>query len=257
MSDNNRDLALQIKRANRDVYNEMSPEKYNENESIFNERRQRTCSKILSEAAHLSGAGSYLDIGTGTGNLLKIAKNHFDACYGVDISENILSKVKSDLDGCYLAASDAESLPFKGEFFDCISCYALLHHLYDHQALFRECARLLKPGGTLYTDHDPNYYFTRFYRIYYRLKYWNRPGFSSDTEELAEYHNTKSSGINPERLKEQLIQAGFSNVAVLYRSTDRSEWSGVASVVAPTLRILAKIVPLKTFFTHFSIIAVK
>ncbi len=251
------DLAASIKRANRQVYNDMSPEQYNRNESIFNERRRHSCNTILKEAAALSGSDRSLDVGTGTGNLLRLAQTHFDSCYGVDISDAMLARIRPDFPTCGLAASDAENLPFRDGIFNFVSCYALLHHLYEHEAIFRDCFRVLKKGGTLYTDHDPNYYFNRFYRLYYRVKYRNKPGFGSDVEELAEYHNTKSLGIDPERLKAMLVAIGFRKVAVLYRNTDRSEWTGLAAVLVRGLRLLSRAVPAKTFFTHFAIIAVK
>lgn len=255
--DDGTDLSRQIKDANRGIYNSISPETYNSNESIFNERRQRTCNRILLEAANMSGSASSLDIGTGTGNLLRLSRNHFKHCYAVDIGENLLVKISPEFPDCFLAASDADYLPFSDGSFNFVSCYALLHHLYDHQRLFKECCRVLKPGGTLYTDHDPNYFFNRFYRVYYRMKYRHKPGFGTAMDELAEYHNSMTPGINPEKLKSELVRVGFRQVAAIYRNTDRSEWSGAARVLVPVLRILSKTFPAKSFFTHFSIIAIK
>lgn len=254
----NRDsLAVRIKKANREVYSSISPEEYNKNESLFNERRELSCRRILSEIAGASGTEMFLDIGTGTGNLLRIAQEYFRMCVGGDISENLLSKIKEQFPKCYLIASDAENLPFKNNQFNCVSCYALLHHLYEHEKLFRECHRILKDRGALYTDHDPNYFFNRFYHIYYKIRYSKKHGFGNETGDFAEYHNVFSAGINPEKLKILLLNIGFKKVEINYRITDRENWGGIQLLTIEFLRMAKKILPLKSFNTHFSIVAIK
>ncbi len=251
------DLDKRIKAANRAVYNEKSPEQYNLNESIFNPKRAEACRAILSDAAAKSGDDAFLDIGTGTGNLLKISRQVFKKNFGSDISDKLLTRVSADLEGCHLLAADAEAMPINDSSFNCISCYAILHHLLEHEKTFRECHRMLKPGGTLYTDHDPNYFFTRFYHVIYKIRHKNKPGFGSDMEELAEYHNTLSPGINPEKLKNLLLQIGFNDVKITYRMTDRTTWPTLIKPAVASLRLMAKIIPAKSLFTHFMIIAVK
>ena len=158
---------------------------------------------------------------------------------------------------CFLIASDAENIPIESEAFNCVSCYAMLHHLLKHEKILGECYRILKPGGTLYTDHDPNYFLNRFYHIFYKIRYRNQPGFGSDLEELAEYHNSYSSGINPNQLKKILTKIGFSEVKIIYRMTDKANWTGIMKFIIPILKGLGKIIPAKSFFTHFAIIAIK
>jgi ubiquinone/menaquinone biosynthesis C-methylase UbiE len=252
-----RDLASEIKKANREVYNTITPEKYNLNESIFNEERKKACGAILDKAIQNSGNGRFLDIGTGTGNLLRLACDRFKVCTGCDISEKLLAKVQADFPKANLLASDAESLPFSGSTFNCVSCYALLHHLLNHEKLFKECYRILEEGGTLYTDHDPNYYFNRFYHVYYKIRFSGKHGFSSATEDLAEYHNVYSSGIDPEYLRKLLLEIGFKKVEVIYRITDNRNMGLIKNCFLSFLRLAVKFIPLKSFHTHFAIIAVK
>ncbi|GEM_PF-3569494 len=250
-------LSSEIKKANREVYNSISPEKYNQNESIFNEDRRTACELMLSKAVTASGDGKYLDIGTGTGNLLRLACAKFKSCFACDISENLLAKVAKDFPSAGLAASDAENLPYPEATFNCVSCYALLHHLLEHEKLFRECHRVLVKNGTLYTDHDPNYYFNRFYHVYYKIRFAGRHGFSSATEDLAEYHNVYSPGIDPEKLRKLLLGIGFSKVEITYRITDNRNMGFFKNMVLSFLRVAVKILPLKSFHTHFAIFAVK
>ncbi len=249
--------AESIKKANREIYNSISPETYERNESIFNDERKASCTNILKEAAQRSGNSKYLDIGCGTGNLIRIASDIFEQCYAVDIGENLLLKIRDKYPDCHFAGADAESIPFRDSSFNCVSCYALLHHLMTHEKLFSETFRILKNGGTLYTDHDPNYFFNRFYHIFYKIKYRNRPGFGSLKEELAEYHNTMSPGINPEKLKSTLLSIGFKDVRVIYRVTSRGDLKGLAAFSVFLLTWISKYVTLKSFNTHFSIVAIK
>ena len=251
------DLAQRIKKANREVYNNMSPEEYNSNESIFNDKRRVACREILKNASERSGNGKYLDVATGTGNLLRLSEDLFHKRYAIDIGDKMLSAIKNNFPGTFLTAADAEFLPFSDNSFNCVSCYAMLHHLLTHEKLFQECFRVLKDGGTLYTDHDPNSFLNRFYHLFYKLRYRNSSGFGSDVEELAEYHNSQSPGINPLMLKKTLLDIGFTEVEISYRITDKSNWSWIMSLLISSLKITSGILPLKSLFTHFSIVAVK
>ena len=246
-----------IKRANRQVYNNISPEAYDTNESIFNEHRKRICTETLQSLAAASGKERFLDIGTGTGNILRIAEKIFDRTCGSDISDNLIARIRDRHLDCLLVCSDAEEIPFKDATFNCVSCYALLHHLFSHEKIFSEIFRILKPGGSVYTDHDPNYFFNRFYRIFYRIKYRNRPGFGSDLEEMAEYHNTISPGINPEKLKDDMARIGYTDIVIKYRLTDRPNWNLPMGAAVGILGLAGKIIGSKSFFTHFSITARK
>lgn len=251
-------LPKKIKNANREIYNKISLYEYNKNESIFNEKRKQSCRAILKKISKESGGERYLDIGTGTGNMLRIAQECFQTCFGVDIGEKLLIKTRNEFLNCFLVASDAEDLPFRDESFNCVSCYALLHHLYEHSVIFSECFRILKKGGTLYTDHDPNYFFSRFYHFfYYDIFFQNRHGFGSETGDLAEYHNALSPGINPEKLRELLLQIGFSSVRIEYRFTDKENWSFIRGTAVNFLRWLSEVIPIRSLKSHFSIIAVK
>jgi ubiquinone/menaquinone biosynthesis C-methylase UbiE len=247
----------EVKRANLSVYNRKSLESYEENRSIFNARRQGTIAGILLDLRGRSGGGSLLDIGCGTGNLVRLAREIFPWVVGVDLAHKLLVQVRATDREIRLAAADSEGLPFPPAAFDVVTLYAVLHHLLDPAPTFREAFRCLKPGGFLYTDHDPNRSFHRFYHVWYRWRYRGRPGFGSEEEEIAEYHNTQSGGLDPEILAVALREAGFRDVAVRYRITEGEDFSTSARLALKVLRGLAGAIPLKSLHTHFWILAAK
>lgn len=246
-----------VKKSNREVYNDISPEDYDKNESIFNELRRTSCERALRNCAEKSGDDAHLDLGTGTGNILRISQAIFKRIFAIDISENILVKIKERYPFAKFVASDAENLPFKDASFNCVSANALLHHLVSHERLFIEIHRVLKAGGSIYTDHDPNYFFNRFYRPLYKFKFMNKHGFGDEKNDLAEYHNVFTPGINPESLAKIMANIGFLDIKIQYHLTDRSEWRGIAKFAFFCLAKLNKIFPFKSLRTHFSITARK
>jgi len=89
-----------------------------------------------------------LDIGCGTGIVLKILKN-FGTSFGMELSsEAIHFLIRRDLK--LIARSDAnQSIPFKNHTFAAITCLDVLEHLDNDLTLLREAVRVCKPGGKI------------------------------------------------------------------------------------------------------------
>mgnify|MGYP001589363332 CR=1 FL=1 len=243
-----------VKHANRSIYNAKTVEQYDQNPSIFEPTRQAEIKNIITFISAKTSGGTFLDIGCGTGNVLRIARQHFGLALGVDIAEKFLKEVKKLHPELDLIAADSNRLPFKNKAFDCISLYGTLHHLFDPAKTLGRITSLLKTGGYLYTDHDPNYFFGRFYHLYYRLRHHHQPGFGSRQEEMAEFHNTQTGGINPESLKAKLLHSGFQDVQVHYRHTSNPSLPMLERLGLALLKTSAHLAPLKSFYTHFYII---
>lgn len=111
-------------------------------------------SKIV-DLLNLKQSERLLDVGCGTGSLLKVAKRKFPtvSMVGIDIDQKVLNiagnkfqKEGLDID---LIKTGAEKLPFKTASFDAIVSTLIFHHLpYEikRQAL-KEIHRVLKPNG--------------------------------------------------------------------------------------------------------------
>lgn len=260
----------QVEKANRRTYNEKDLEKYRRNESIFNRQQEKRLTDILAMLRDETGGHSFLDVGCGTGNLLDLARRIFPFCVGADQAEQMLVKLRlSDLaeepqdsaeagakvNARLFVSASARHLPFADASFDVVGMYALLHHLYDPLPAFAEAFRLLKPGGMLYTDHDPNRYFGRFYHGWYRWRHRGRVKIGSADEDLAEYHNVYTDGLDPEKLAEGLRQLGFQSVTVRYRHSTSTDMSGFNRFIRLLLKGASRIAPLRSFYSHFMLFA--
>lgn len=94
-----------------------------------------------------------VDIGCGPGNLYASLGGAPRVLIGVDVSTGAL-EMASEI-GYQPLLADAHELPFKSEFADLIALNATLHHCDDMEKVLAESARLVRPGGRLVVDQDP------------------------------------------------------------------------------------------------------
>lgn len=94
-----------------------------------------------------------IDIGCGPGNLLASLGGKPDVMLGIDVSIHALKMAKNIGYECILA--DAQDLPLESNIADFVCINASLHHCDSMEAVLLEAARIVKPGGKIITDHDP------------------------------------------------------------------------------------------------------
>jgi ubiquinone/menaquinone biosynthesis C-methylase UbiE len=105
-----------------------------------------------------------LEIGAGTGyftlNLLRAGV--VGEAVATDISPGMLSRLERSADELGVpvetAACEAAELPFEDDSFDLVFGHAVLHHLPDLPAAFREFHRVLRPGGVMAFCGEPSHY---------------------------------------------------------------------------------------------------
>jgi ArsR family transcriptional regulator len=100
-----------------------------------------------------------LDVGTGSGHLLKLVAPHAKRAVGIDISSDALRMARANIHGaglshCELKRGDMYDLPFAAEQFDVITVGRLLARAESPLKAMQEIGRVLKPGGRLLVLDD-------------------------------------------------------------------------------------------------------
>lgn len=196
---------------------------------IYNKREQRRIRNVLNKARkHLKTQSTELralDIGCGTGNILKKLDLHFDEIIGIDLSKEMLSVALEGVEieeKPKLIRGRAAILPFPDESFDLVSAYSVLHHLPSFSRPLSEIARVLKKGGILYIDHEPVERRNPLVKLYIKfcdiLNGGSSPGLppykDMDGREYCDYHlhHGKEVGIPINRVLKLCSKNGITPI---------------------------------------------
>jgi len=100
-------------------------------------------------AEHLTGATRVLDVGTGEGQLARLAavEPGVTLVVGVDPTPAQLVEARARGGGVHYARSGAETLPFADGAFDAVVACLVFEHIDDAVVAIVEVARVLEPGG--------------------------------------------------------------------------------------------------------------
>jgi ubiquinone/menaquinone biosynthesis C-methylase UbiE len=262
-------------RANIEFHKMLAP-RYDQ-QPFFQEANRNRVRALLQELAASTSAKRLLDVGCGTGLVLDLAHDLFDELDGIDITPEMLERVKPRVNVRTHLAS-AEKLPFPDRTFDGVTAYSVLHHIEDLELLFREVRRALKPGGFFYADESPSQsYLEALFSLdpdspmsdtvkrerqrittdsaaYHRL--YNIP---ANIVQQAMTQNFSKHALKQETLEHLLRSAGFDSIEISFRrflGEDQCRQRGGEDQVNLIHNYLVDMLPMsRNLFKYFVLVA--
>lgn len=140
--------------------------------------------------------GTLVDLGTGTGSILKLLADRATRAIGVDSSREMLAVARSALEAgsmrnTQVRLADIFALPFATASIDFVTVHQVLHYLDEPARALAEAARILRPAGRLMiVDFAPH-----------------------DMEALRDQHAHRRLGIAHDHMTDWLERAGLHLVS--------------------------------------------
>ncbi len=104
--------------------------------------------QILPMAAlHLNGARRVLDVGTGEGQVARLAASEGAHTTGIDPTWAQIVEARKRAGGPAYARADASHLPFACDSFDAVVACLVFEHIGDVDGAIAEVGRVVQPGG--------------------------------------------------------------------------------------------------------------
>lgn len=227
----------EVIKANIEVHTRMA-DSYNRNEPHYRPENRAKVRAKLGEMRRRFGSARLLDLGCGTGFIIDLARDQFHAVDGVDVTQAMLDRVDLSSGNVRLHRCAAEALPFAGASFDLVSAYAFVHHLKDYSSALREAHRVLKPGGGVYIDLEPN---RLFWQAMVRLEQGAEAspysdivlreidavlhrddgvqdefGIDKEVFNRAEYTKAVLGGIDPWEFRDECLRIGYRSCEISF-----------------------------------------
>jgi ubiquinone/menaquinone biosynthesis C-methylase UbiE len=162
---------------------------------IFNPIEQERLGAELAEVVREAGGGPphALDLGVGSGNVTAHLLRLGARVTAADVSPHFLSLVRRRFGGVEtvrLNGIDLEGLP--DATYDIVTAYSVLHHIPDYLGILDETARVIRPGGLVYLDHEVN------------DEFWRKDGCVVELRRAVAKRRLEAPGAwNPERRRWQ------------------------------------------------------
>jgi SAM-dependent methyltransferase len=209
---------------------------------IFGQRRPDEVSELSTSTIHsavlraITAAspsqltGDYLDVGSGTGELLRTVVARYSLLpFACDYTDDLIEKPGPKID---IVDLNREALPFVENRFALVTCIETIEHLENYRKIIREIYRVLQPGGVAIVS-TPNILNLRSRLRYLSSGFYNL--FGPLAPEEPNIHGTRGH-INPVSwfyLAHALLSAGFQELRVKIDKYQRRSFLAFALLIVP------------------------
>lgn len=138
---------------------EAAAEYFKQNARRWDQIRARYVSEESVEARLISMIGKrvfdqHIDLGTGTGRMIRLFAPFTGVAVGIDNSREMLAVARANLDSaklrhCQVRFGDIRTLDVDNASVDFVTVHHVLHYLDEPAEVLHEAARILKPGGII------------------------------------------------------------------------------------------------------------
>lgn len=190
--------------------------------SLLSANQDKRWRKYLIEALPTIEGGAYVDVATGTGDVLiacKKAGKGYSSYKGVDISPLILEEARKKLEKENLEAElirmSAENFTFPDESIDCLTIAFGLRNVNDRDKALAHFHRTLKKGGELFILEfflPPKKVLSRFFMFYFRHILPHIGGLFSSKKAYTYLPRSLESFYSSKQITEKLGALGMAPV---------------------------------------------
>ena len=154
---------------------------------------------------------AHLDIGSGSGALIKLLRSKFQlSSSACDYTDTLMQEPDIQV---AIANLNVEGLPYASDSFDLVTCTEVIEHLENYRQVIREAHRILRSGGTLVVT-TPNILSLKSRMRYLVFGFHNLFGPLHFRESALHSAGGHITPIGLFYLCHSLIDAGFSDISV-------------------------------------------
>ncbi len=197
------------------MFNEIAP-RYDFWNNIISFASHNIIKKAAIKSLAIKPNSKVLDLCSGSGDLSRIAKKIEPTIesFGLDFSEKMIAIARKKAPGTIFSIGSAFSLDYSDSCFDYILMGFGLRNIEDRKKALEEVFRVLKKGGYfLHLDFGCKNFLSR---IYDSLVLFLVNLFCSNKDAYKYLIKSKQEFLEPDKLIEEFIQAGFSVKAVSF-----------------------------------------
>ena len=142
--------------------NEKTAEFYDDDATLYDERRFTTLAGRKNHASQIeliesllpADTGRTVEVGSGTGRFTRLISQRTEDYLIVDVSRQMLASANRSVPITQPLMGDATNLPLKTQSIDTLVCLNVLNHVPAWEKALTEFARVLQPGGNLLVNFN-------------------------------------------------------------------------------------------------------